>query len=162
MPARKGPLDVTSELSPPITPMYLDTNVLLRAATKDPADQASAVEAMLQEAALRRGPALDVASSTVSETIFVLRGKNYEFDRVRIVAFLEGLLALPVRVVERSIIERAVGLYRDVHSDWDDCLLAAYAIERSNGRLVSFDRGLDRIPGLTRIEPTLPAAEGEA
>jgi predicted nucleic acid-binding protein len=117
---------------------------------------------MLQEAALRRGPALDVASSTVSETIFVLRGKNYEFDRVRIVAFLEGLLALPVRIVERPIIERAVGLYRDVHSDWDDCLLAACALERSNGRLVSFDRGLDRIPGLTRIEPTLPAAEGEA
>lgn len=139
--------------------MYVDTNVLLRAATRTPADQTAAVENLLREAAAGVVPALHVAASTVSETVFVLRGKVYTFDRSRIVTFLEALLMLPLRIADRAVIQRAMTIYRDHHDDWDDCLLAAYALERGDGSVISFDRGLDRIPGLRRLEP---GAVGEA
>ena len=142
--------------------MYLDTNILLRIATKLPADQAAATEQLLRDAQSGRIAPPLIASSTVSEAVFVLLGQTYQFARPGVAAFIEALLAAPLRFPDRSVIERALDLYRDVHNDWDDCLVSAYAFERSNGRIVSFDRGLDRIPGLIRVEPTLPAAEGEA
>lgn len=141
--------------------MYLDTNILLRVATNLPPDQAAATERLLRDAEAGRIPRPLVSTTTLSEVVFVLLGRTYSFTRGPVASFIELLLAAPLRFPERSIIERALPLYRDVHNDWDDCLLAAYAFERSNGRLASFDRGLDRIPGLTRIQPSLPEAPEE-
>lgn len=90
----------------------------------------------------------------MSEAVFVLKGRTYSFTRSDIVAFLESLNGLPVRIADRAVITRAVALYRDIHDDWDDCLVAAYALEQGDGTIISFDRGLDRIPGLTRIDPS--------
>lgn len=118
-----------------------------------PPEQAAATERLLRDAEAGRIPRPLVASSTMSEAVFVLSGKVYSYTRIAIGSFIELLAAAPLRFEERSIIDRALGIYRSVHDDWDDCLLAAYAIERAGGRLASFDRGLDRIPGLTRIDP---------
>lgn len=142
--------------------MYLDTNILLRIATKLPTDQAAATEQLLRDAQSGRIAPPLIAVSTLSEAVLVLLGRTYRVTRSGVAAFIEALLAAPLRFPERAVIERALDLYRDVHNDWDDCLLAAYALERSAGRLASFDRGLDRIPGLTRIEPTVPLPDEDS
>lgn len=136
--------------------MYLDTNILLRIATNLPPDQAAATERLLRDAQAGRIAAPLIAASTLSEAVFVLLGRTYLFARSGVAEFIQALLEAPLRFPERGVIERALSLYRDVHNDWDDCLVAAYALERGDGSVISFDRGLDRIPGLTRIEPRVP------
>jgi predicted nucleic acid-binding protein len=138
---------------------FVDTNVLLRYFLKDVPEQSEAAIAFVASSRQPGGVRLAVSPTTISEVIFVARGPHYRLDRASLVEVVGALLNGPLTLLDRSVVARAHALYRDVHDDWDDCLLAAYAIERTEGRLVSFDRGLDRIPGLTRTEPTAPAAE---
>jgi predicted nucleic acid-binding protein len=139
--------------------VYLDTNILLRIATNLPPEQAAATERLLRDVEAGRTASPLITASTLSEAVFVLLGKTYRYPRSAVADFIQALLDAPLRFPERAVIERALPLYRDVHDDWDDCLLSAYAIERTNGEIASFDRGLDRIPGLTRIEPAAAEAE---
>lgn len=131
---------------------YVDANVLLRLSRRDVPSQAARSETYLRSAA-RRGATLVVAPTTVSEFVYVLSGSVLAYSRSDVVSAVEKLLALPLRFQDSSVVELALTLYRDHHPDWDDCVIAAYALERANGRLVSFDRGLRRIPGLQRQEP---------
>ncbi len=66
---------------------------------------------------------------------------------------LEAILILPLVILDRPIMQAALALYRDHHNDWDDCLLAAYATVQAEGRIVSFDRGLGRVPGVALVQP---------
>lgn len=131
---------------------FVDTNVLLRLARRDVPAQADSAEAYLRGAP-GRGFELAVTTTTVSEFAFVLGGAMLGYSRQEVAGALQALLELPFRFQDLPVIALAVDLYRDHHPDWDDCLLAAYAIERADGRVVSFDRGLDRIPGLSRQAP---------
>lgn len=72
---------------------------------------------------------------------------------------ISELLAGPFEVPDHKVIALAARFFREVHDDWDDCLLAAFAIEEDDGSVISFDRGLDRIPGIRRIEPVHHARE---
>lgn len=128
-----------------------DTNVLLRFLLKDHPEQSPASKTFI--AGLSPYGRLTILPSTIAEIVFVARGPTYGVVRSDIVALIGQLLAGPFHFDNRETISRARDLYRDFHDDWDDCLLAAYALEEGDGSIVSFDRGLDRIPGLTRIEP---------
>ncbi|MEX1104078.1 MAG: type II toxin-antitoxin system VapC family toxin [Dehalococcoidia bacterium] len=138
----------------------VDTNILLRYFLKDSAEKAAAVHALVSGLSEPAAPRLVVSAATVSEVVFVARGATYRRTRSDLVELLGLLLAGPFSLPDRQVVSRARDLYRDVHDDWNDCLLAAYALEQGDGSVVSFDRGLDRIPGLTRVEPTVPAANG--
>ncbi len=131
---------------------YVDANVLLRLGRRDVPAQVARSEKYLR-AALEGGTALVVAPTTVSEFVYVLSGAVLAYSRNDVVSAIENLLALPFQFEDASVVASALTLYRDHHPDWDDCVVAAYALERADGRLVSFDRGLSRIPGLQRQEP---------
>jgi predicted nucleic acid-binding protein len=73
--------------------------------------------------------------------------------RERVVRYLDIILEMPFEFDEPAVIARAIEFYRTVHDDWDDCLVAAYALEYNDGVVFSFDHGFDHIPGVTRIEP---------
>ena len=133
-----------------------DTNVLLRFLLRDHPEQSPATKAFMD--ALAPLDRLIVLSTTVSELVFVASGRTYGVTRAEIADLIGQLLAGPFELADRETIAVARDLYRDVHDDWDDCVLAAYALEEGDGTVVSFDRGLDRIPGLTRIEPLGEAA----
>jgi predicted nucleic acid-binding protein len=90
---------------------------------------------------------------TVSEFLFVLTGPRLGHTPLQAAEALRAVLALPLVVRDRPIIERAADLMVTSNPDWDDCLLAAYAMEHTGGRVASFDRGFDAIPGLQRLEP---------
>lgn len=94
-----------------------------------------------------------IAASTVSELVFVLRGAVVGKTRAETVQALSAAFLLPAEFDDIGVLLRAMDLYRDDHPDCDDCLVAAYALERGDGRVLSFDRALDRIPRVTRIEP---------
>ena len=128
-----------------------DTNVLLRFLLRDHPEQSPATKAFMD--ALTPMDRLIVLPTTVSELVFVASGRTYGVTRAEIADLIGQLLEGPFELGNRETIARARDLYRDIHDDWDDCLLAAHALQEGDGTVVSFDRGLDRVPGLIRIEP---------
>lgn len=133
-------------------PEYVDTNVLLRLLMDDDPVQSPATRDYFRRAAAG-GAKTVISAATISELVYVLGGPRLGFDRERLAEAVEAVIGLEALVPDRAVIARACELLRTTHPDWDDCLLAAYAIERADGRVVSFDRGLDRIPGLSRQAP---------
>jgi len=133
--------------------ILLDTNVLLRLVLVDHPAQAEAARRLMDRVEAGEETA-HLAATTLSEAVFVLAGPRLRRSPGDVAAFVEGVLALDVNIEHRAQVEQALELFRE-HHDWDDCLLAAYALERAGGRIASFDRGLDAIAGLTRLDPQL-------
>ncbi len=135
----------------------VDTNVLLRLILDDEPEKFTAVSEFLSLPEAIRG-IVELQPTTVSEFVYVLRSPRRNYSREETVAALDVIVALPLRVVEGDVIRYAIDLYRDVHPDWDDCVVAAYAAKRNKGRILSHDKGLRRIPGLKRFEPPVVAS----
>jgi predicted nucleic acid-binding protein len=129
---------------------YLDANILVRLLAVDVEDQARAARDYLKSS---MRPEAVIAPVTLDEMVFVLRGPLYGWGRESLVKALRAVLDLPASFEDREVMEKATDIFEKAHNDWADCVVAAYAIERAGGRLLSFDRGLDRIPGLQREEP---------
>ncbi len=131
---------------------YVDSNVLLRLVRKDDINQSERSERYVRTA-LANDLNLKVAAPTVSEFVYVLSGPAMGYAREEVASAVGKLLLLPFVIDDSDVIERALTLFKEHHPDWDDCVVSAYALERAEGRLLSFDRGLRRIPGLRRQEP---------
>jgi predicted nucleic acid-binding protein len=125
----------------------LDTNVLVRHLTGDPPSQARRATAFL------RGPhELVLADLIVAELIYVLES-FYERPRSEVATAARALLALPsVTVVDRDLLLRALEHYDSSRLDFAEAYLAAAAELWGIDRVVSFDRGLDRIATVQRVE----------
>lgn len=127
--------------------MLVDTNVLVRHLTGEPADQARRATTLLRDAAR-----LELPSPIVAELVYVLESV-YEQTRPQVAALVRAVLAHPpIDAPEEALLLRAVEWYETTRADFAEAYLAA-AAERSDGRIASFDRDLDRIDTVTRIEP---------
>ena len=134
-----------------------DTNALLRLILDDEPAKTDAMRDFLRQPESTRG-VVELQTTTVSEIVYVLGSPRCGYPREEIVRALEAVLALPLRVTDAAVVESAFELFRDVHPDWDDCVVAAYALQRTEGRLLSYDKQLGRIPGLVRFEPPVIAS----
>ncbi|MFN8507946.1 MAG: type II toxin-antitoxin system VapC family toxin [Dehalococcoidia bacterium] len=132
-------------------PVLLDANVLLRLILDDHPEQAASALRLI-EAAVADGTGA-IVPSTLNEVMFVLTGPRLRTPPLIAARHLRTLLGLGLTVIDRDVVVRAVDIFERHHRDWDDCLLAAYALEITDGRIASFDRGLDRIPGVERLTP---------
>ena len=127
--------------------MQLDTDVVIRHLTGQPTDQARRAGEFLATA-----ERLELPDLIVAEMVYVLQSV-YGRPRREVAVQVRSVLAYPpVRVdnEERSL--RALELYEVGHVDFADAYLAARA-EVSDGRVASFDRGLDRIETVAHVEP---------
>jgi predicted nucleic acid-binding protein len=127
---------------------FLDTNVLIRHLTGDPPDMAARALAYLREAS-----ELLLADLVVAETIYVLES-FYDAPRGQVAEAIRSLLALTsVVVVDPPLLLRAVELYEVDRLDFAEAYLVACAESTGVGRVASFDRSIDRIRTVERIEP---------
>jgi predicted nucleic-acid-binding protein len=127
--------------------VLVDTNILVRHLTGEPADQARRATRFLRDA-MR----LELPSLIVAELVYVLESV-YERTRPQVAALVRAVLAHPpMRAPEEALVLRATELYETTRADFAEAYLAA-AAERSDGMVASFDRDLDRIDTVTRIEP---------
>jgi predicted nucleic-acid-binding protein len=131
----------------PVT-AFVDTNVLIRHLTGDPPEQAARATRFLA-----RADALVLADLVVAEVVYVLES-FYRVERPRVADMVRALLAFrSVRVVDGELLLRAVELYETEHLDFAEAYLAA-AAERTGVRAVaSFDRAIDRLDTVIRVEP---------
>ncbi|MGZ4128622.1 MAG: PIN domain-containing protein [Actinomycetota bacterium] len=126
----------------------LDTNVLVRHLTGDPPGQARRATALL-----RARHELILTDLVLAEMVYVLES-FYERPRAEISEMTRALLALPsIAVVDHDLLLRAIELYEAIRLDYAEAYLAALAELSDVGQVASFDRQIDRVKTIKRLEP---------
>ena len=128
---------------------FVDTNVLIRHLTGDPPDQA-----VLATRFLRDADELLLPDLILAEVAYVLES-YYETPRPQVADTLRAVLAFPaVKSVDAELLQRAVEVY-DIHRlDFAEAYLVACAERSGIGVVASFDRSIDRVGTVRRVEPS--------
>lgn len=126
---------------------YVDTNVLVRHLTDDPPEQARRAEAILENA-----ERLILTDVVVAELVYVLES-YYDRPRRQIAESVQSLLALSsIAVSNHDLLLRALELYEHIRLDFAEAYLAAAAELTGVGTVASFDRTLDRVETIDRVQ----------
>lgn len=127
---------------------FVDTNVLIRHLTGDPPNQAARATRFLAEA-----DELLLADLIVAEVVYVLES-FYEVGRTRVAELVRAIIAFDaVRVVDEELLLRAVEVYEIERLDFAEAYLVASAERSGVDTVVSFDRSIDRVTTIRRVEP---------
>jgi predicted nucleic-acid-binding protein len=89
----------------------------------------------------------------LAECVYVLES-FYEVQRPRVAELMRAAIALPsVAVVHAPLLLRALEVYEVDRIDFAEAYLVASAEATGLGAILSFDRSVDRVETVTRIEP---------
>ena len=128
----------------------MDTNVLVRHLTGDPADLAARATAYL--GSVRE---LLLTDLVAAETVYVLES-FYEAPRNEVATALRSLVAFESLVcVDPALLLGAIEVYETDRIDFAEAHLVACAESTGVGKVASFDRSIDRVDTIERIEPPL-------
>ncbi|MCY4175340.1 MAG: PIN domain-containing protein [Acidimicrobiaceae bacterium] len=129
----------------------VDTNVLIRHLTGDPPDLARRATAYLASRAT--GEPLVMPDLILAEFVYVLESV-YEVPRHRVAELARSVLTSEsIRTADVGLLLRAVEVYEVHRIEFSDAYLVALAETAGAGGIASFDRSIDRVPTITRIEP---------
>lgn len=127
---------------------FVDTNVLVRHLTGEPRDQARRAGRYLAG-----GEELHLADLIVAELVYVLQSV-YGLHRATVAGLVRAVVVSErMQVVDVALLLRAVELYEHDGLAFADAYLVASAERSGVLRVVSFDRGIDRVGTVERIEP---------
>ena len=88
-----------------------------------------------------------------AETVYVLES-FYEAPREEVAQAVRSLVTFDsVVCVDPALLLRAVEVYETDRVDFAEAYLVACAESTGVGRIVSFDRSIDRVDTIERIEP---------
>ena len=126
---------------------FVDTNVLVRHLTGDPPAQARRATAFLE-----RADELLLPDLIVAEVVYVLES-FYEVGRTRVAELLRAIIGFrAVVVVDGPLLLRALEIYEVNRLDFAETYLVASAEATGVGAIASFERTIDRVPTVSRIE----------
>ena len=127
---------------------FVDTNVLVRHLTGDPPAMAARATAYV-----RSERELLLTDLVAAETVYVLES-FYEAPRDEVAQAVRSLVAFDSIVcVDAALLLRAIEVYETDRIDFAEAYLVACAESTGVGKVVSFDRSIDRIDTIERIEP---------
>ena len=127
---------------------FVDTNVLIRHLTGDPPGQAAQATRLLSQAGQLLLPDLIVA-----EVVYVLEA-FYEVPRTRVAELVRAVIAFPaIEVADEPALLRAVEVYEVHRLDFADAYLVAEAEISGVNAVASFDKAIERVPTVRRVEP---------
>jgi predicted nucleic acid-binding protein len=134
-------------------PAFLNTNLLLRHFTQDTADLSSRATALIRR--IVAGEIIvRMTDTVVFETVFTLQ-RFYRLERAQIRNLVLPLVELSnVRLAGKRRYRRTFDLYVTLPAlSFADCYHAAYMESQRLTDLITFDRDMDRVPTITRVEP---------
>jgi predicted nucleic acid-binding protein len=127
---------------------FVDTNVLVRHLTGDPPDLAARATAYLGTE-----PELLLTDLVAAETVYVLES-FYETPRGQIAQAMRSLVAFDsIICVDPALLLRAIEVYETDRLDFAEAYLVSCAESTGVGKVASFDRSIDRVDTIARIEP---------
>jgi predicted nucleic-acid-binding protein len=104
-------------------------------------------------AALAGETQLLLTDLVLAECVYVLES-FYEVKRQRVAELMRSAIALPsITTVDPALLLRALEVYELDRLDFAEAYLVAQAESTGVGEVVSFDRSIDKIEGITRREP---------
>lgn len=104
-------------------------------------------------AALAGGERLLLADLVVAECVYVLES-FYEIERARVATLMRAAIALPsVAVIDAPVLLRALEVYELERLDFAEAYLVANAESTGVKTILSFDRAIDRVKTVARVEP---------
>ena len=128
---------------------FVDSNILVRHLTGDPPDQARRATAFLSST-----QDLVLVDLVVAEVVYVLESV-YDVERERVAELVRAVIAFPAIVVtDEILLLRALELYDQYRIHFAESYLAACAELSGVGNVASFDRAIDRVPSVQRVEPS--------
>lgn len=144
---RRDPSYEGNASRPPLTAL-VDTNILVRHLTGDPPELAARATAYLGAA-----HQLLLTDLVAAETVYVLES-FYEAPRGQVAEAVRSLVAFESIVcVDPALILRAIEVYESDRIDFAEAYLVACAESTGVSQIASFDRSLDRVNTIERIEP---------
>ena len=103
--------------------------------------------------ALASGERLLLADLVLAECVYVLES-FYEVPPEDVAALMRAAIAMPaIEVVDESSLLRAIEVYELDRLDFAEAYLVAQAEATGVNQILSFDRSIDRVGGITRREP---------
>lgn len=127
---------------------FLDTNVVVRHLTQDPPTQGAAASAFLADA-----EELVLTDLVLAEIVYVLES-FYRVPRARVAALARSVIGFPaISTRDESLLLRAVEVYERDRLDFAEAYLVACAEESGVRAIASFDRSIDRVTGVVRLDP---------
>ncbi len=127
---------------------FVDTNVLIRHLSGDTAQLAARATTLLADA-----DELLLADLIVAEMVYVLES-FYEVPREEVGRMARAVVAYPsIRTLDPALLLRALEVYETVGIDFAEAYLVASAETAGIVDIVSFDRDLDRVASVNRVEP---------
>ncbi len=127
---------------------FVDTNILVRHLTGDPPDIAARATAYLGSE-----NELLLTDLVVAETVYVLES-FYKAPRQQVAEAVRSLIAfVSIVCVDPALLLRATEVYETDRIDFAEAYLVACAESTGIGVIASFDRSLDRVSSIERIEP---------
>ena len=127
---------------------FVDTNILVRHLTGDPPVMAERATAFLAAE-----PALYLTDLIVAETVYILES-FYKAPREQVAEAMRSLVAMRSMVtVDPALLLRAIEVYELDRLDFAEAYLVACAESTGIGSVASFDKAIDRVPTVTRVEP---------
>ena len=133
---------------------FVDTNILIRLLSRDDPPKTQRCLALFQQA--RAGVVrLTTSESVIAEVVYVLASPVlYRLQRADVTRLLRPIIEVKgLRVEHKRSVLRALDLYEQSNLDFEDCLTVEHMRRSGTSRLWSYDRGFDRLPGVTRQEP---------
>jgi predicted nucleic acid-binding protein len=127
---------------------FVDTNILIRHLTGDPPDQTARATRFLTTA-----DELLLADLVVAEVVDVLES-FYEAPRARVAELVRAIVAFPaVVVLDPALLLRALEVYETDRLDFAEAYLVAQAERSGVGVVASFDKAIDRVGTVRRLDP---------
>jgi predicted nucleic-acid-binding protein len=127
---------------------FVDTNVLVRHLTGDPPAMAERATALLASE-----PELYLADLVIAETVYVLES-FYKAPRDQVATAMRSLIAMRSMItVDQASLFRAIEVYEVDRLDFAEAYLVACAESTGISRIASFDRTIDSVQTVERIEP---------
>ena len=127
---------------------FVDTNILIRHLTGDPPNLAARATAFLADI-----DELLLEDVIVAEIVYVLES-FYEVPTDEVARLVRAVIAYnPIRVMNQALLLRSLEVYETHRLDYAEAYLVASAEASGVDRIVSFDRSIDRVPTVSRIEP---------
>jgi len=127
---------------------FIDTNILIRHLTGDPPDLAARATAFLAAADDLLLPDLIVA-----EVVYVLES-FYEVPGPEVARLVRSVIAFDaIRTLDSALLLRSLEVYSTHRIDFAEAYLVASAESAGLRDIFSFDRSLDRVSTINRLEP---------
>lgn len=134
---------------------YLHTNVVVRHLTQDPPAQGKAATAFLAAA-----DDLVLVDLVLAELVYVLES-FYRMQRAKVAAMARSVIGFPaISTQDEGVLISAVEVYERDRLDFAEAYLVARAEDSGIRAVASFDRSIDRVQGITRIDPLGPGYSG--